>query len=256
MSDNNSSLSIGEALRNLCTQIGGNYDGAEVRVTTEGRDFFFSIYLPVRGGAAYINQIGVPSFFELRTKIPYAHPNFCIRKADKTVDYILDMPTYLVGDSVFDSEFHIKVENSNWGNQFFSDNSIRACISDLLLQEFDVIRSEDGDLKIIKYLPIGSSYPNAGQINDAIKKVGQIISIFPDCGVYSNANYQNVSELLKPISNDYLKSHKDAEEILLQRKRRLGCIAILVYWAIAIAVLCWLVTRSIGNIAQFPFPNF
>src|SRR5689334_7540334 len=140
MSDENFSLSTGEILRKLCTELGGSYEGAEVKVTTEGRDFFFFIYLPVRGGGP-MNLIGVPSCFELRTKITYPHLNFCIRKSDRVVDYFLDMPTYLVGDLVFDSEFHIKVENSNWGNQFFSDNNIRAYISDLLLQESDIIRS-------------------------------------------------------------------------------------------------------------------
>lgn len=229
MFDENFGLSTSQILQKLSSQVGGSYDGGEVKVTTEGREYFFFIYLPVRGGGQG-NLIGRPSFFEFKTKIPYPHPEFSIKKSDSidfVTEHIIGVRDYQVGDPEFDSKFIIKLHNNDWGIRFFSDAKSKQYISDLLLQDFDAILSEDDYLKIIKYLPIGTSYPTAELVTNAIEKTENIISAIPD-------NYNN----------------NDALEILFRRseeakKTRTGCLWML-FLMIIFPVLFWILTRSLG----------
>lgn len=181
MFDDNFGLTTTQILRKLSSQLGVDYGGGEIKVTKDGREYLMFIYLPVRGGGQ-ANLVGTPSFFEIKTEIPYSHPFFGIRKSgsmDWLVEHVLLMPDYQVGDADFDSKFYVKVKNKNWASRLFSKNSTKQAISDLLLQGFDLIRSEDGDLKVIKYLAIGGPYPTVELINKAIQEMEQIISDFP-----------------------------------------------------------------------------
>lgn len=181
MFDDNFGLTTTQILRNLSTKLGVDYDGGEIKVTRGGREFLMFIYLPVRGGGQG-NLVGTPSFFEIKTQLPYSHPFFGIRKSgsiDWLVEHVLLMPDYQVGEADFDSKFYIKVKNRHWASRFFSKESMRQAVSDLLLQGFDLIHSEDGDLKVVKNLAIGGPYPTVEMINRAIQQMEQIISDFP-----------------------------------------------------------------------------
>jgi len=185
--DEDFGLSTTEVLRNLSSQLGVDYGGGEIQVTKGDREYLMFIYLPVRGGGQE-NLVGTPSFFEIKTNIPYAHPFFGIRKStslDWISEHVFAMSDYQVGDADFDTKFHIKVKDKDWGSRFFSYNCIRLGISSLLLQGFDLIRSEEGGLKIIKYLPLGGPYPTVEMINNAIEQVDIIISNIPNDYVYT-----------------------------------------------------------------------
>ncbi len=169
-----------EELRELSSQLGVDYGGGEVKVSKDGKEYLMFLYLPVRGGIQ-ANLVGTPSFFELKTKIPYSHPYFGIRKSnalDWIQEHILFMPDYQVGDKDFDSKFFVKVKNKAWGSRLFSKSNIRQAINDLL-QYFDVVCSEEDDLKVIKYMGLGDQCPTGELINTAIEQMGIIISDFP-----------------------------------------------------------------------------
>lgn len=171
--DDNFGLSKVEILRKMALQLGVDYDVGEILVTRDGRDFLLYIYEPLSSG-----RVGPPLFFEIKTKIPCPHQSFAIRKSDLmnwVVEHILFMPDYQVGDKEFDSKFYIKVENKFWGDRLFSNNKIRFNISNILANEFDLVRSEDGFLKTIKYIK-PYKYPEAGIINDSIDLMDGVIS--------------------------------------------------------------------------------
>jgi len=98
---------------------------------------------------------------------------------DWATEHILSIKDFQVGDDDFDAKFHITVSDIGWewGSKFFSIDIVQRGISNLLLRGFDLIHSEDGYLKVIKY---GDSYPEIGTINDAIENIHQIISNYPE----------------------------------------------------------------------------
>jgi hypothetical protein len=229
MFDEDFGLSTSQILQKLSSQLRGSYDGGEVKVTTEGRDYFFFIYLPVRGGGQ-ANLIGRPSFFELKTQIPFPHPDLIMTKSgmmDLLAEQIVGSRDYQIGDPAFDTKIHIKLHNEDWGSRFFAEENTKQSILDLLFQGFDIIRSEDGFLKIVKYLPLGTSYPTAELITNAIRKTEQIISAIPD-----RYNKEDAREMI----------FRETEEA---KKRRLGCFLILIM-LIMLPIVFWILTRSFG----------
>lgn len=177
--DEDFGLSREDKLRKIASQLGGNYEASGIKVSKDSREYLMFLYQPVRGGSQ-ANLVGCPSFFEIKTNIPYPHPFLGIRKSnslDWVAEHVLAMPDYQVGDVDFDAKFYIKVSDQDWGNTFFSMDSIRLGISNLLLQGFDLIHSEDGFLKVVKY---GDSCPKIEIISDAIEQIHQIISNFPE----------------------------------------------------------------------------
>jgi hypothetical protein len=184
--DKNYGLSQEDKMRNIASQLGGNYDVSGIQVSRNGREYLMYFYQPVRGGSQtglpMLPSVGCPSFFEIKTAVPYSHPFFGIRNSDSldwVVEHVLSMKDFHVGDDDFDAKFYIKVSDIGWewGGKFFSRDIIRRGISNLLLGGFDQIQSEDGYLKIIKY---GDSCPEIERINDAIEPIHQIISNFPE----------------------------------------------------------------------------
>jgi hypothetical protein len=176
--DENFGLTPFQIMRNLSTQLGANFDGGEIKILRGDKEYLMYIY-----GSLSSGRVGPQSFFEIKTKIPYSHPFFGIRKSnslDWVAENILSMPDYQIGDTDFDSKFYIKVSDNNWGNQFFSEKSIKSGITELLSKGFDLIRSEDGDLKAIKYLSSSGPYPKVDMINNAIGQLDQIITDIPD----------------------------------------------------------------------------
>lgn len=181
MFDDNFGLTTAQMLRNLSSQLGVGYDGGEIKVTRDGREYLMFLYQPVRGGWQQ-NLVGCPSFFEIKTAVPYSHPFFGIRNSDSldwAAEHVLSMKDFHVGDDDFDAKFYIKVSDIGWewGGKFFSRDIIRRGISNLLLGGFDLIQSEDGYLKIIKY---GDSCPEIETINNVFEPIHQIISNFPE----------------------------------------------------------------------------
>jgi hypothetical protein len=184
--DKSHGLSQEDRMRNIASQLGGNYDVSGIEVSMNGREYLMYFYQPVRGGSQtglpMFPSVGCPSFFEIKTAIPYSHPFFGIRTSDSldwVAEHVLSMKDFHVGDDDFDAKFYIKVSDIGWewGGKFFSRDIIRRGISNLLLGGFDQIQSEDGYLKIIKY---GDSCPEIETINDAIEQIHQIISNFPE----------------------------------------------------------------------------
>ena len=117
--DENFGLTTTQVLRNLSSQLGVDYGGGEIKVTRGDREYLMFIYLPVRGGGQE-NLVGTPSFFKIKTKILYAHPFFGIRKSnslDWISEHVLAMYDYQVGDADFDTKFHIKVKDKDWGGE-------------------------------------------------------------------------------------------------------------------------------------------
>jgi hypothetical protein len=229
MFDEDFGLSTSQILQKLSSQLGGSYDGGEVKVTAEGRDYFFFIFLPVRGGGQG-NLIGRPSFFELKTQIPFPHPDFMMIKSglmDLLAEQTVGSSDFQIGDPAFDSKIHIKLHNNDWGSRFFAEENTKQSILDLLFQGFDLIRSEDGYLKIVKYLPVGTSYPTAELISNAIEKSENIITAIP--GTY---DMKDALEL----------SFQETEEA---KNRRSGCFLILIM-LIVLPIIFWMLTRSIG----------
>jgi hypothetical protein len=171
--DDDFGLSRAEFLRKLSSQLGADYGGGEIKVVRGDREYLMFMYYPERG-----YRVGTSYFFEIKTKIPFSHPFFAIKKSgalDWLFEHILLMPDYQVGDTDFDSKFYIKLNDVYWGRNFFCNHAIREAISELLLKDFDLIRSEDGDLKVIKF---GSSYPKVEMINHGIEAMGRILSEF------------------------------------------------------------------------------
>lgn len=194
--DEDFGLSTTEILRNLSTPLGADYDGGEIKVIREGIEYVMYIYLPEKGF-----KVGCPSFFEIKLKIPCEHPFFGIRKSD-SVDWVLEkvlsIQDYQVGDPDFDAKFYIKVKDKEWSDRLFSNNNIKQGISALLSHGFDSIRSENGELKVIKYISVGGPYPTVEMITNAILHIEPIIANFPtdyDCtasSVQGTANNQSI----------------------------------------------------------------
>lgn len=243
--DEDFGLSTAEILRKLSSQLGVDYDGGEIRVSRDGRDYLMFIYQPVRGGLQE-TSVGAPSFFEIKTKIPYPHPFFGIRKSnslDWISEHVLAMPDYQVGDADFDTKFHIKVKDKDWGSRFFSNNCNRIGVSSLLLQGFDLIRSEDGELKAIKYLALGGPYPTAEMINNAIKQLDQIISNVPadyvgitplSPNVMESSNYQidNITEHSKEINTVQRSNMNENSDAIVDKEtsQGIGCLFFIIIW--------------------------
>jgi len=188
-------------------------------------------------------RVGAPSFFEIKTKIPHPHPFFGIRKSDSLdliADHILSMTDFKIGDNDFDARINIRVEGKNWGNGFFNNSSINDGLSDLLLLGFDLIRSEDGDLKAVKYLAIGGPYPTVETINIAIDKLDQIISSFPS-GYGPTIMHNQTNDLFNYSSEDMAKDLKEANHDFIfgdmdeKSKQRTWVIIIIVFILAAIA---------------------
>lgn len=209
--DDNFGLSISEILRKIASQLGAEYDVGEIKVAINDREYQLFIYHGERG-----YRVGASSFFQIKTKIPHPHPFFGIKKTDSfgwIAEHILCMPDFQVGDKDFDAKFHIKVDDKNWGNGFFSHSSIKDGLSALLRQGYDLIRSEDGDLNAIKYLAIGGPYPTVEMINGAIKNLEQIITNFPR--VYEPIEINNHDDLFNYSSEDIAKDLKEANHDLI-----------------------------------------
>lgn len=244
--DDDFGLTTAQILRNLSSRLGVDYDGGELKVTRDDREYLMFIYLPVRGGGQE-NLVGTLSFFEIKTKIPYSHPFFGIRKSnslDWISEHVFAMPDFQVGDADFDSKFHIKLEDKDWGSQFLSNDCTRLGISSLLLLGFDLIRSEEGDLKVIKYLPLGGPYPTAETINSAIEQVDIIISNIPNNYVCTASVSRNktgtISDPIDHKGNDIREDdsdqindkHKDHDAVIFKEVSRDSGVLFL------IAVLC------------------
>jgi len=235
--DENSGLSINQVLRKIASQLGVDYAAGEIEVVRNDRQYLMFIYY---GELGY--RVRASSFFEIKTKIPYPHPFFGIKKTDSIswiTEHVLCMPDFQVGDKDFDAKFEIKVNDKNWGNEFFSHSSIKDGLSDLLLQGFDLIRSEDGDLKAVKYLAIGGPYPPVEMINGAIEKLEQIISDFPSG--YEPTEINNRDDLFNYSSEDMAKDLKEANHDLIygdmdeKSKQRIWVIIFIVFILAAIA---------------------
>lgn len=149
------------------------------------------------------------------------------------------MTDFQIGDKDFDAKFEIKVNDKNWGNGFFTNSIIKNGLSDLLLLGFDLIRSEDGDLKVVKYLAIGGPYPTVEMIKGAIEKLEQIISTFPNGYVSTEIN--NRDDLFNYSSKDMSKDLKEANHDLIygdmdeKSKQRIWVIIFIVFILAAIA---------------------
>lgn len=202
--DEDFGLTTAQILHNLSSQLGVDYGGGEIKVTRGDREYLMFIYLPVRGGGQE-NLVGAPSFFEIKTKIPYTHPFFVIRKSnslDWISEHVFAMPDYQIGDADFDAKFHIKVKDNDWGSRFLSNSCIRLGVSSLLLQGFDLIRSEEGDLKVVKYLSLGGPHPTVEMINNAIEQVDIIISnIQNDYVATTSVSRNETGTVSYPIDN-------------------------------------------------------
>lgn len=173
--DDDFGLSRNELLQKISTQLGAYYDGGEITAIRNNREYLMYCYL----GCTVGYRVTVPDYFEIKTSIPYSHSNFSIRKSELTewlAEHVLFMPDFQVGDAEFDAKFYIKVGNEEWGGKFFSNENIKLLISDILFKGFDVIRSDEGCLKVVKY---GDKFPKVDMINNAIEQMGQIIADFP-----------------------------------------------------------------------------
>lgn len=211
MFDDNFGLTTAQILRNLSSQLGVDYEGGEIKVTRGGKEYLMFIYLPVRGGSQ-ANLVGCPSFFEIKTNIPYLHPFFSIRRSDSTdwvIEHILLMPDYQVGDADFDAKYNVKVNDKDWGSRFFSNNDIKLRISELLSRGFDLIRPEDGNLKVIKYLPIGSPYPTVEMIDNAVEQIDRIISNFPNDYISTATSERNNKNISKHTVKDLVEANHE-----------------------------------------------
>lgn len=235
--DENSGLSINQALRKIASQLGVEYDVGEIKVAKNDREYLIFIYHGERG-----YRVGTSSFFEIKTKIPHPHPFFGIKKSDSfswIAEHFLCMTDFQIGDKDFDAKFEIKVNDKNWGNGFFTNSIIKNGLSDLLLLGFDLIRSEDGDLKVVKYLAIGGPYPTVEMIKGAIEKLEQIISTFPNGYVSTEIN--NRDDLFNYSSKDMSKDLKEANHDLIygdmdeKSKQRIWVIIFIVFILAAIA---------------------
>lgn len=235
--DENFGLSISEVLRKIASQLGVEYDVGEIKVVRNDREYLIFIY---HGEHGY--RVGAQSFFEIKTKIPHPNPFFGIKKSDTfswIAEHFLCMADFQIGDKDFDAKFEIKVDDKNWGNEFFSHSSIKDGLSDLLLQGFDLIRSEDSDLKAVKYLAIGGPYPTVEMINGAIENLEQIISNFPSG--YEPTEINNRDDLFNYSSVDMAKDIKEANHDLIygdmdeKSKKRIWVYIFIVFILAAIA---------------------
>lgn len=173
--DENFGLSREEVLRKLASQLGVEYDGGEIEVASDGRTYLMYFYFPQSFGS----KVGTQYMFEIKTRIPFPHPFFAVRKAESLdwfLEHILDIPDFHVGDSNFDLKFYVKTSDADWGRKFFDNNNTKEAISEVLLKDFDLIRSEDGYLKVVKF---GTSYPKVEMINIGIENMERILSEFP-----------------------------------------------------------------------------
>lgn len=231
--DENFGLSINEILRKIAKGLGVEYDGGEIKVERNDREYRLFIYHAERGC-----RVAAPPFFEIKTKTPCPHPYFGIKKSDSLdwlAEHFLFKTDYQVGDADFDAKFNIRVEEENWGGRFFSHSSTRKGLSDLLLQGFDVIRSEDGEIKAAKYLTIDGPYPEVEMIDRAIELLDQVMSNFPnDYEPVSTNNYRNDTDLFNYSADDMAKDLKEANNDLVfgdmdeKSKRRTRGVVIIV----------------------------
>lgn len=237
--DENFGLSINEILRKISSQLGVDYASGEIKVVRNGREYLMFIYHGERGF-----RVGAPSFFEIKSKIPYSHPYFGIKKSDSLdwlAEHILFKEDFQIGDADYDAKFNIRVEEKNWGGRFFANRSIKQGLSDLLLQGFDVIHSEDGDIKAVKYLAIGGPYPAAEMIKNAIEQLDQVISNFPNDHDPTATNNRSDTDLFNYSSDDMAKDLKEAKHDLIfggmdeKSKQRTGVIIIIVFILAAVA---------------------
>jgi hypothetical protein len=161
-------------LRKLSSQLGVEYDGGEIKVAKGDRTYLMYFYFPQSVGS----KVGTQYFFEIKTKIPFPHQSSAVRKSeafDWFLEHILLMPDFHVGESDFDRKFYVKVSDPDWGREFFDNSDTKETISDLLLKNYDMVRSEDGDLKLVKF---GTFYPNVEIINYGIEHMERILSGF------------------------------------------------------------------------------
>ncbi|MEJ2200717.1 MAG: hypothetical protein P8X63_06860 [Desulfuromonadaceae bacterium] len=170
-------LTSDQILKKLASQLGGAYDSGEIKVIRNEREYLIYNYSSQSVGS----KVGSPPYFEMKTKIPYAHSSFGVRKSDHldwVAEHLLFMPDHQVGDAAFDSNFYIKVGTEDWARKFFHKDSVKQIITKLL-KEFDLIRAEDGYLKVIKYQKTCSLYSKSEIISDAIEQINRVILDFP-----------------------------------------------------------------------------
>ncbi|MFA7404752.1 MAG: hypothetical protein WC007_12210 [Pelobacteraceae bacterium] len=203
--DEDFGLSRDEMLSKISSQLGANYNSGEITVNRYETEYLMYHYLGVSQGA----RLSVLPFFEIKSTIPYSHPYFTIRKSELTdwvIEHVLSMPDYQIGDADFDTKFYIKVGDKDWGSKFFSKDIVRQGISTLFLQGFDVIRSEDGYLKVVKY---GDSYPKVEMISKAIEQINQIISNVPNDYGSTATSEQNDKKLSRSSINDFVEANHE-----------------------------------------------
>jgi hypothetical protein len=251
--DENSGLSINQVLRKIASQLGVEYNAGEIKVLRNDREFQIFIYHGKRG-----YRVGASSFFEIKTRIPHPHPFFGIKKSDSfgwIAEHILCMPDFQVGDKDFDANYHVKVDDNNWGNEFFSHSTIKNGLSDLLLLGFDVIRSEDGDLKAVIYLPIGGPYPSVEIISRAMEKLDQITTNFPSDYAPPKINKQT-SDLFNYSSEDMTKDLGEANHEFLfgnmEEKSRQRTMVVLLIVLILAAIAFWRLSSFMVNSPNVP----
>jgi len=195
--DENFGLSINQILRKIASQLGADSYGGEIKIIKNGRDYRLFIYHGERG-----YRVGAPPFFEIKTTIPYSHPFFGVNKLDSMdwiAEHILCKTDFKIGDAEFDAKFKIRVADNNWGNEFFTNSSIRQALSGILLHGLDLVRSEDGDLKAIKYLTVSDTCPSIEIIENAIEQLDQIISNFPENYTRTKTPIQKTYNYWKPL---------------------------------------------------------
>ncbi|NJD92016.1 MAG: hypothetical protein FIA91_10995 [Geobacter sp.] len=262
--DENFGLTTSQILHNIANQLGVAYDCGEIKVQLAGREYLMFIYLPECRGLQE-TAVGAPSFFEIKTIIPFAHASFSIRKSDATdwlAEHLLANTDFKAGDSDFDAKFHIRVENTNWGTQFFANSIVRQGISDLLSLGFDAIRSEDGFLKAIKWLKVGGPYPKIEVIKNAVTQLDQLISNVPDDGAGiatgSGIEKEPVDDQVAAMPTSQVEVNSDqcskmqgndGAIIDEETAQSFGCLFFLVIWC----PIIWVVLMS--NKIQIPSPR-
>lgn len=237
--DENFGLSINEILRKISSQLGVDYTNGEIAITRNGKEYLMFIYHGEPGC-----RVGVPSFFEIKSKIPYPHPCFSIKNSDSLTwlaEHILFKTDYKIGDADFDAKFCIKVDEKKWGSQFFANAIVKKGLSELIQQGFDVIHSEDGHIKAVRYSALGGPYQATEMIEKAIEHLDHIISNFPH--VYDPNSIDNPSDtdLLNYSLRDMTKDLKEAKYDFIfgdmdeKARKRTGIMIIIVFILAAIA---------------------
>lgn len=197
--DENFGLSMNEILRKISSQLGADFDGGEIKIIKNGREYLMFLYHGERG-----YRVGAPPFFEIKSRIPCPHPFFGVSKFDSMdwiAEHILCKTDFKLGDVEFDDKFKIRVADINWGNQFFTNSSIRQALSCILLHGLDLVRSEDGYLKAIIYLDLSETCPSKEIIENAIEQLDKIISNFPENYICTTTPIQKTYNYWKPLVN-------------------------------------------------------